>query len=394
MSWFLLFCFICQVDGELWSISTISHPYLTLLENPGHVIHWNNGFMAQKMATSQAVRLNERGIQFIPFSYTKVSIVNEWIEFDCKLEPNCMCKLSGTKNVTSRFFPENNQEVFSLIGTMIDNEKQNFQDLLHGKCLESNTGRITSDDSRDISLCDVTSGKIDMVYFPWKNKIYISSFEIPLLTVVIVSIVTIYVATMLAKNVDKLVNTQQGNNEGEGAPKNESLLSPFLILIALFFNIFPDQNTPPLHMFVTSTDRFAFVSLIVYYFLFNVIHFSTNVTRRQYSSENPLREYSPIAPMVCVLTLFSMRAFGTLDNPYISVLTAIFIARFITKLYDTCLLFHVVAQHLIDAGILCIFIFIGILPQFDYVFSNVFVYVTQCTVVGMTVANLIKRDTA
>jgi len=391
---FLLLTLAFQVHGELWSISTVPPPYLSLLDPPGHFIHWNNGFVAQKLATSQAVRLNERGIQFIPLSYTTVPIVNEWAEFNCDLSPKCMCELKDTRNVTSRVFPGEDQEVFSLIGNMADFETKDIQELLRGKCQESKTGRITSDDSRDISLCDITSGKVDIVFFPWKHKMYISSFQIPVLTIVIVSIVTIYVATILAKNVDRLINTstrplEQGLMKSSGLPmvassggeEDGSLLSPIAIFVALMFTIFPDTQSSPLHMFVTSTDRFAFLALIIYYILYNIIHFFSQKA-----------QYSPIAPMICILTLFSMRAFGTLDNPYISTLTAIFVARFVTKLYDNCLFFEVISQHLIDSAILCVFLFIGILPQFDFMSENVLIYVIQCVVVGMTIANLIKRE--
>lgn len=369
----LLF-FLATARAEVWSISKTDYPYLGIADlAPTRAWSWTRGFVAQRMATSQGVRVNERGVQFIPYEFTTVYLDHGgWTRYGCDVHQGAMCKLraiSGAENITTHMFPEQGAKVYSLVG----DDSFLPADVLKNRCTESFTGRFTSDDSRDVSLCDIVSSGMDIVYLPWSGEVYVSNLELPIFAVVVVSLVTLYVASMLATNIDVVL--------GHSQPMGHSSTTLASIVVGTLLTIFPDVYNDPMSSFVTSSDRLAFIALIIYSVAYTLCYFARGK-----------ESYSPICPLICLLVLFSMRAFGTIDNGYVTTLTALFTVRFVSKFcMKGCRMSRVQSvQHALDSGLLAILIYTGVMPQYAHVMDKVFLYAAQCVAVGVAAGALIK----
>lgn len=370
---FILFT-LTSSRAEVWSISKANYPYLEITDlTPGRAWSWREGFVAQRMATSQGVRINERGVQFIPYNYATIHLdARSWVRYGCEVHQDVMCKLravQGMENITTRVFPEQGVKVYSLVG----DDSLLSVEAFKNRCTESFTGRYTSDDFRDISLCDIVSSGMDIVYLPWSGDIYVSRLDLSIVTVVVVSLVTLYVASMLATNLDIIL--------GHGKQNTQSSIALLAIVVGTLMTIFPDVYNDPLVSFVTSNDRLGFVALIIYSVVYIICYFAR---------DNSV--YSPICPLICLLVLFSMRAFGTMDNGYVTTLAALFIVRFISKFCTKeCKMDRTQnVQHALDSGLLAVLFYAGVIPQYAHVMDKVFLYAAQCVAVGVAAGALIK----
>jgi hypothetical protein len=68
--WIVLVCLMCTARAELFPISNGSYPYLVITDPSTVNVAWHTKSMAFRLAHSAAVRINSRGICFIPSVHT------------------------------------------------------------------------------------------------------------------------------------------------------------------------------------------------------------------------------------------------------------------------------------------------------------------------------------
>ena len=67
----MLMATLSKTSATIYALSESSRPYLTTLDPPMQV-SWHRKSFSMALAQSQAVRINSRGIQFIPIGSTKI----------------------------------------------------------------------------------------------------------------------------------------------------------------------------------------------------------------------------------------------------------------------------------------------------------------------------------
>jgi hypothetical protein len=129
--------------GDIMSIGDNMYPYVSLLE-PGVPVIWHHKFWAQRMAASQAVRINARGIRFISSQYSVLSIdstASRWMRVRCTSSTDCLCVLDTPAGFHARFLPNYGENVYSSLGTRDDLE-DSLKKIIFSECPEASTGRL------------------------------------------------------------------------------------------------------------------------------------------------------------------------------------------------------------------------------------------------------------
>jgi hypothetical protein len=166
--------------GDIMSIGNNMYPYVALLD-PVIPVKWHTKFFAQRMAASQAVRINPRGIRFISSQYSVLtvnSIGDRWLKVDCTSSTDCLCVLKTGTNLNARLFPIANQ-VYSSFGKH-EGLGDAMEQILFSKCSESQTFITVSTNYKDISVCDILGTGNDYLFIPQDEVLYVLMHPTPI----------------------------------------------------------------------------------------------------------------------------------------------------------------------------------------------------------------------
>jgi hypothetical protein len=122
LCFFILMCLPDLVLSEFFSVSSNRYPYL-YLTNPASPVIWHTKFFALRQASSQGIRINARGVRFIPAAYSTMSLSENidtpgslsvlraggvgdlWNVANCTMSTESLCKLETDTSTISRLFP-------------------------------------------------------------------------------------------------------------------------------------------------------------------------------------------------------------------------------------------------------------------------------------------------
>lgn len=327
----LLFALVCVCGAEIMPIGDNSYPYVYLMDPPIPVL-WNKRFFYMRMATSQAIRINSRGIRYIPSDYTPVfsndtSVPfmfqggrhSAWYKSKCSIAQDSLCHIKDELFTRSRLFPTPGSPVYITHGNIGEWERKH----LSMECPEFNTGRTSSvalgvmsaNPMWDVSLCNVLGAGGDYVYFPYREELYVLSKPISFQVLVLISGMTVLMTIVLAHNLEHTIGSKQDVNP------SLSIIGMTILLLTVSF---ATGSPNVLESYVTLEDRLAFVVLfcyVSYYILQGMMTTIMNTAR-----------WSPVNPIMATLGIVVMRIYGTLDNPYCIVLGFLICCRFMHRM--------------------------------------------------------------
>lgn len=387
---FLTGVLACVAHGELLPIVDDSYPYVKFSNAKSLNVHWQHGYVAQRLASSRAVRVNGRGVKFISGRHSQLRLDPlVWKSVRCVHDPDALCRIEFQGAVVSKVFPSWPSEVFSMMDT--GQTSDYVRQLLPGHCPETKSGRIVSDDTRDVSLCDIIGANGDFVYDIKEEILYISDAQMAPGIVVLTSLGTIYAAILLSKNLDLVLRTEQ---KDERSPL-WSNLTPIPLGAILGFIILPEAfaGTSFLAALVTREDQMLFMVLLLFsaariipsllYGLYQVVALGKGLAKWE--------SMYIVNPLICILILISVEFYCTADNPYTLALTSVFAIRWTMKVHNMewsqkreCV------QLLVDAVILSSLLYYSIAVFYDHNLSHVALFALQTWGVGMAIHMLVK----
>jgi hypothetical protein len=224
----VLMLFICcsiilNTNSEILTIDNTQYPFINVMKHNSPVI-WHEKAIAFKMSMSHAVRINSRGIQFLPIGMTSLSFYDKnkdvgmwsyfreneqsqkWNSFTCTPARDSLChiQLNGLFHV--RVFPNTGETVYIAHG----NEVSEKISLIANTCSETDSHRTSSHSyhgsfKSDISLCNVVGGGMDYVFIPSENRIYILRTSINFQIFLMIAVLTIHISIVMAHNMEILM---------------------------------------------------------------------------------------------------------------------------------------------------------------------------------------------
>jgi hypothetical protein len=268
---------------EIFSINDRNYPHLFINDPVTAPVIWHKKAFGFRLANAAAVRINARGIRFIPGSHTlllqsatpastpinnnnilddeksiarqagrlwwndtltdeeiaaqkKAIDRTQWRSITCKPSRESLCVLSSAmtknsyKNVRSRFFPNYPNPVFlsQRDSTLLPTDVARMLGGSH--CPESFTGRtaiapqLASDiQQHDISLCNVIGLGADYIYVPYNNRLYVLTNPIDNALLVLMSIFVVYLMIVMGHNLQVVLNVNKNKKQPpQLAPKTDA----------------------------------------------------------------------------------------------------------------------------------------------------------------------------
>lgn len=359
--------------AETFSIGDQTYPYLSTMSSSTPIV-WHTKGVALRTLGAQAIRINSRGIRFIPASYSAVVMggtmaehdnihfqrVGEgWVRIGCTVVRDALCRINVVNGSTD-VFPNFPQKVY--ISPTTNDEV--LDDFLGTRCPETKTGRVLSGSGRhDISVCNVLGAGADYVFLPDKEMLFLLPEPISFQVITAISVLTVFMAVVLAHNLEYTIS-------GAGEPSG-AILSIVGMLGLLFLTAFATGNRDFLSPFVTLEDRLSFTVLFAY------ILYYTSRAGINYWLLGSMRMDSPVNPILSTLCVVPLRLYGTLDNPYTTVLTFLLATRLLNKLFnysDTGVekcqekrgMLWPALDIAVDCIVVTILVYFGIVPQSNH----------------------------
>jgi hypothetical protein len=213
----------------------------------------------------------------------------------------------------------------------------------------------------DVSLCNVVGAGGDFVFMPHRGVVYAMMKPIPFQMFASINILTILMVVTLARNLEVSL--------GESSESASMWLTMCMMVALLFLVLFANGSGDALAPYITLEDRFAFV-VVVAYVCYYVLRMAIDLAVayiRSYRTGKPLDlgNPSPINPVIGTLILVAMRLHSTLDNPYSTVGAFLLSTRLLHKLSDAEGMLRMSMDVLIDASLLSIVVYAGVVPQND-----------------------------
>lgn len=246
-----------SADCASISLSDGTYPYLYSLE-PRTPLKWHQGAIGFMMASSEAVRINSRGIRFISGSFSVMTISSKeeegggaWTYSPCRVSKRSMCEIFDTPNdaYRSSIFPNAGSPVLVNIQSSDAVEEFGFfRDLESNRCPEAATGRsysmvdnhAASDQQAvpvqrtiDVSLCNVVGVGGDFVFLPHRRQLYAIYRPISFQIFAAMSILTVLMVITLSKNLEISMGSSQTSKDASN-PIFTVLCMASLLLLSMF----------------------------------------------------------------------------------------------------------------------------------------------------------------
>lgn len=354
------------VSAEMFAISTAHYPYVYLTD-PEAPAMWNRGEMALRQAGALAVRINSRGVQYLPASYSSLYLSSTWRGMTCEAGDLGLCSIRG---VESTVFPHPPQNVYISANT----GNVELDRFMQGKCPEADTGRIVSAAGggrrSDISICNVVGVGNDYVYVPKLETLFVLADPISFQALIIISVLVVVTVLVLSHNLQYSLD---GSREPGGF-----WLSILCMLLLLAASTFPTLNADVLAPYISLEDRLGFQALVVYILYYTTRAVSDRLVNAWWSSQPQHGSaYSPVNPMLATLCVVTLRLHGTLDNTYTTVLCFLITARLLYKLHTLRNDTFASIDAVLDTCLITLLVFIGVVPQHSHNPTVVTLYIVQ-----------------
>jgi hypothetical protein len=199
----------------------------------------------------------------------------------------------------------------------------------------------------DISLCDLVWGGLDIVYIPTSQQVYLAVNTIGTPYAVLIGLTSVLVAGLLSVNMEYILHSQV-------EPGGWYLtMSGGLVLIASVVASSPGGNV--LHPYITTGDKLGLLTLLVYeLYCAGKFLYLTRVG-------TPVH---PVNAFVALLLIAAMRVHMTLDNIYTSFALFLLAARLANKLSFSRPTTTERVDAVVDAMLLSVIAWVGIVPQY------------------------------
>jgi hypothetical protein len=244
------------------------YPYVNLM-TPYAPVVWHEKFFALRMALSQGVRINSRGVRFIDSDHSRVVLraasssssssaasssswtvaggftsapplsgppTGGWASIPCEAARDSLCHIvvppaasnDKTAELRIRVFPNSGSPAYTfpllsdsrLNATTLGTTPAIWDAMVGAGCPESATGRTSTlgpsggggDSGKtvrawDLSVCNVIGGGWDFVFMPFDGVLFVLARPVPFHMVVIISILTMVMSIVLAHNLEFSLGT-------------------------------------------------------------------------------------------------------------------------------------------------------------------------------------------
>jgi len=313
--------------GALGYFVSISDQTQPLMKTPDgyFLINWAHGDLLQMMRSSQGVRINERGIQFVRFGSLRTV---GWESIPCDPDPTSLCRTPGG----SRFFPLDHVYVSANVSSV----QGDMRGIASTGCTGARSGRTILEPSTvyDVSLCDVVDSRMD-VY--WDGEVVrFRRMTTSIWLYVAISIVTVYLVSCIAQNLTSLLVGIQ--NKGV-LQESAWVWVVRLVEVTVVGTVLLLSTLPMLwNDSLLLVDELAYLALMLAYVL---VHFAVMCYKIRFDSENRKRHFLTFNLITGVLLLLTLAIYKTMANPYVGILLVMLSMRCFYKLLD---------MHLMDWG--------------------------------------------
>lgn len=385
--------------GSMYAISNNEYPYVTLVDHSVSV-QWHRKSLSLSMAQMQAIRVNNRGVHFIPAGTFQLALDGgSWMSAPCTRTRRGLCGVvlpaaqtreSGAS--PSIIFPV---QGFSVVSSPLPGDLRTEDDgeaLLWNvpQCPESTTRRTTplrvegtAPARYDVSLCNIIGGGGDIVFLPGAEMVYSRNSPVGFQVYVVIAVLTVYLSVILAHNLEVTLGTQ--------STVNSVWLTQIAIVALVLTLLFAEGSTDVLGSFVSvevgpspvrtpalsqcppeltpacrAQDTLAFMFIVLYtaYYSSRAVCCSWTDRGVQPGRVNPANPANPVNPILAVLALAAMRVHMTMDNTYSVVISILVVARLINKISCAhCIASWAAVDTLMDATLVSVMIYTGVVPQ-------------------------------
>jgi uncharacterized protein YhhL (DUF1145 family) len=375
--------------SEIISIGDNMYPYVSLLD-PAVPVTWHKKFFAQRMASSQAVRINSKGIRFISSQYSilKIDPGSGWMQTTCISSTQCLCVLKTDPEFHARLFPIYGNTVYSSFGVKPIME-ENLHTILFSECIEAKTNRVLSTTSKDISVCDVLGIGGDYLFVPREETLYVLVKPTSVPVLIAISVLTVYMTMVLAHHLESTVNKSNVSNQ-----KSFNNIQILCMVVLILLSLFSNGRVDIWERMITMEDECAMTILVSYLayhmcrwvpmliemvFIITPIRLIMRPLFPRLATIHLWRETSDehhhmINLIIGILALVSISYYSTMDNPYTVVLAMIMASRLMYKMsMDKVYVDDVVG----DSIMVAMLVYTGIIPQLNYDTTVVRLYTFQ-----------------
>lgn len=352
------------------SISDKSYPFINEV-NSGLTLAWSYGNYAQLTRSSVALRVNERGVNFIHTGNIRdVTNSRHWEMRDCYDSTTSLCALSSG----SRFFPFDKVRIASN-RTLVSPE---IKAVAMEGCKNTRDSRRWISDQvsvYDVSLCDVVDSRLDVLYLNMDNKVLMRRNSTALWVYVLVSLVSVYLVSNIAQNVSMLLAWQETGKLQESFHRSYWF---WALEVGSIGTALLAVTWPCLFEMVLVTDlEFLYCVYCLVYLLLHSVYYFYRLKHEQDNSS--MLSFNLITGTLLLLT---QGVYHTVANPYAGILLIMLCLRTFYKLYHLphseqglslrAYSFHAYSFHayiVLDLLLLVATYYIGLRQTFLYRFS-------------------------
>jgi hypothetical protein len=331
---YLLFLVHC-VHGVLLPIDS---NYPSIMSN-AYTVKFYEGGGAFLLASNNMVRLNYRGIQYLPDAQLISGILEKgWSEYDCNVSKSSLCSMS-----TGAIFPS--------YAPRIGNSSTELS------CTQSIGKQMVGEAVYDVSSCDILDEYVEIIYTP--NKVYTRHSYMHILIYFIFIICCILIVRSLSLNIISKLDSSVV------VVQYPTLLVIFVILLITLIQ--GDSY------YATVNDLVFFwftVMYVIIYLLFHGYHVYIQ-WRTQIHKEPRVFNLSAAAMQLVV-----MRLYGSAETPYAGVIIAVIATRLWEKELNRK------RPHIFTGLMDCIYISLLIHIGFSYAMSYLFPLFVGCKVLA------------
>lgn len=358
--------------AELFGISDKSYPYVLITDPVQAPVFWHQRAFGFRVHNSAAVRINARGIRFIPASHTvlvdmlenlesgsqkvpalvssqklvmnAMNLHNDddgndeelklqsdatdmakWRHILCQPARDCLCSLVSKdekKQKSSRFLPNAPEPVYVSRHPLLEVLPLDVARMVStgASCPESATGRVivlqSPSPKIDISLCNIIGVGSDYLYVASTSKLYMLLDPVGDIVLLLISLLVVYLMVIMGHNLQVVLGAAPAS-PGMDAKKNimnkKGQWTVICMLILVAVTCFPTPSMNVLNAYVTWEDKLAFFCLLAH-----VIYYCIRIEVNVWFGNG--RRANPVNPMIAAIFLAVQRVYGSVENPYSLVL--------------------------------------------------------------------------
>jgi hypothetical protein len=349
--------------AEIFGISDHSYPHVLITDPIQAPVVWHKKAFGFRLLNSAAVRINARGIWFIPSSHTMLTGMldnsdeaipmevhaqklvmkdvmggggvhlsdlkrkrdaadaSKWRYIHCSWARDSLCHLLG--NSQTRFLPNFPGQVY-----VSQSEEQAPLELfwMMKACPETATARFLAPQRHggDISLCNIVGVGADYVYIPSKKMLYVLLDPLNNVSLVFMSIFIIYLMIIMGHNLQVVLGASAPEKKAKGQWTGLCLLA----LVGVTCLSSSSVHTC-ISIYVTWEDRIVFFALLAH-----ILYYCARIEIGAWVQNG--KRANPVNPMLAGIYLAVQRVYGSVENPYSEVLFFVMLTWALHKVSMLC----------------------------------------------------------